>query len=468
MDKPVENDTKSSGAFANVGYGPRFHPIYIGDNPYAAIIEADSAFWTLVPQPEVADYVFGPTLSAAFKEKQERFQQEMQGLRFGLVPSAVYFNPTERCNLNCSYCYIPEEMRRSGQDMTPAQLEAALQTLADYFARTLPEGSGRPQVIFHGSEPMMARDAVFQGIERFKDQFRFGIQTNATLLEDSDLEFIRSNGVSLGLSLDAHQAEIADQTRHNWQGTGFFPKMVNLLDKLAGYPNYSVICTVTQKNVQYLTEIVDFFHEHQVQVAMLNPVRCTLEGGRAIKPDNLVLAENFIRALDRTYELYQQTGRKLVIANFANVLVGVVAPVARRLMCDISPCGGGRCFFALSAKGDLFPCSEFIGLPEFKGGNLYNDKIEDILQTPAFKQISGRKVEDIEPCRTCDIRHFCGAPCPAEVYTCNQTLLAPAPYCEFYEEQVRYAFRVIAADRVDAYLWEGWQNGTEQTFAFPH
>jgi hypothetical protein len=36
-----------------------------------------------------------------------------------------------------------------------------------------------------------------------------------------------------------------------------------------------------------------------------------------------------------------QTGRKLVDANFANILIAILAPTARRLMCDISPCGGG-------------------------------------------------------------------------------------------------------------------------------
>ena len=41
---------------------------------------------------------------------------------------------------------------------------------------------------------------------------------------------------------------------------------------------------------------------------------------------------------------------------------------------------------------------------------------------------------------------------------------APSPYCEFYEEQVRYAFRVIAAKREDAYLWDGWQDETEESY----
>jgi hypothetical protein len=64
-------------------------------------------------------------------------------------------------------------------------------------------------------------------------------------------------------------------------------------------------------------------------------------------------------------------------------------------------------------------------------------------------------VEDIKPCSNCAVRHFCGAPCPAEVYMCSNTLHTPPPYCEFYVEQIRYAFRFIASGHVDlmAIFW---------------
>ncbi len=39
-------------------------------------------------------------------------------------------------------------------------------------------------------------------------------------------------------------------------------------------------------------------------------------------------------------------------------------------------------------------------------------------------------------------------------------------FCRFYEEQVRYAFRVIADDRQDSYLWDGWERDMVGTFAF--
>ena len=143
--------------------------------------------------------------------------------------------------------------------------------------------------------------------------------------------------------------------------------------------------------------------------------------------------------------------------------MGIVAPTARRLMCDISPCGGGRCFFAVSAEGDLFPCSEFIGLQEFCGGNLFKDEIRKTIESPAFQRVTNRKVEDIEPCSRCAIRHFCGSPCPAEAYEMNGGMNRPGAFCELYEEQVRYALRQIAEGREDAYLWDNWDSETSKT-----
>ena len=178
-------------------------------------------------------------------------------------------------------------------------------------------------------------------------------------------------------------------------------------------------------------------------------------------PDQAELAHFFFKALDRTYELAQETGKKLVIGNFANLLLGLVAPGARRLMCDISPCGGGRCFFAVGAHGEVAPCSEFLGLPEFHGGNLWETSVPELLATPQFKQITTRVMEGFAPCNRCAVRHFCGAPCPAEVYAINGRLDAPAPLCDFYTAQAQYAFRVIAQGRLDDYLWDGWKDGLE-------
>jgi uncharacterized protein len=461
--QPAGEAAPSRGRFVNTGNGPTFQVVDLDHPDYVAVIEPDTAFWSLVQRDRLADVLAGGELARAYKKKAPAFAAEMQTLRFGLTPSAVYFNPTERCNLNCTYCYIPDTMRRQGQHMSPAQVHDALARLKDYFATTVPAGQ-LPQIVFHGAEPMLTREAVFAGIEEFGSDFRFGIQTNGTLLDQEAVDFLTSHNVAIGLSLDAATPAAANRTRKTWEGNGVFDKVVAAMELLRGHQGWSVICTVTSENLRHLTKLVDFFHEHEAPTCLMNVVRCTLPPSRAVKPTDALVAKYFLAALDRTYELYEQTGRRLPVANFSNILLAIMAPTARRLMCDISPCGGGRCFFALAPNGDLFPCSEFIGVPAFKGGNLFADSLDTVLSSPAFRAVTGRKVEDIEPCRRCAIRHFCGSPCPAEAQEMNGAMDKTGAFCEFYEEQVRYAFRVIADNRQDAYLWEGWDKGTKSTF----
>ncbi|MFZ5775486.1 MAG: peptide-modifying radical SAM enzyme CbpB [Thermodesulfobacteriota bacterium] len=452
------------GAYANTGHGPHFSVLEFGDPGRVAVVEPDTAYWALVERSELPQ-ALGGTMVADFQAKAADFREEMDHLRHGLKLSAVYLNPTERCNLNCGYCYLPEEMRKNGIDMGKERLLEALGRLLDHFRAILPAGV-KPQLIFHGSEPMVAREAMFAGIARHSDDFRFGIQTNGTLLDDSALAFLKEHRVGIGLSLDAPAAEVANTTRKNWGGTGFYDHVVGVIKKLGDYPALNVITTVTTANLHTLTEMVDFYHGLGVRVAMMNPVRCTRQGGVDLKPDNQALADSFFKALDRSYELFQQTGRKLVIANFANVLAGVVGPTGRRLMCDISPCGGGRCFFAVAADGAVVPCSEFIGMEEFKGGNIFTDHPDAILASQPFREVTSRMAEKITPCAGCAIRHFCGAPCPAEVFKLTGDIHAPSPYCSFFEEQVRYAFRVIAQGREEAFLWDSWQEETEQSYCW--
>lgn len=455
----------SRGKRANSGNGPTFQLVDIDHPEYVGLVEPDCAFWSLVKKEMVGDLFCDKKLLEAYRVKAELFHKEMNDFRFGLKPSAVYFNPTDRCNLNCSYCYIPERMRSSGQHMSTETMFQALERLSAFFDATLPKDK-TPQIIFHGAEPLMNREALFSAIETYRDRFYFGVQTNGTLLDTEAVSFFSQNSVGIGLSLDGATAEVADASRFTRDNKGVYGVVTAAIKRLRGYENFNVISTVTKKNMAHLPELVAFFHAVGVPVCMLNPVRCTLEGGQKAKPLDHDMAPYYLEALDKCYDLYQKSGNKLVVANFANVLLGIIAPTARRLMCDISPCGGGRCFFAVAANGDLFPCSEFIGLAEFKSGNLFDERWEDVLTSVPFKQVTERKVEDIEPCATCAVRHFCGSPCPAEAFVSSGKMNTPGAFCELYEEQVRYALRLLADKKTDAYLWDGWDDDVVTSFVY--
>lgn len=462
---PLEQPQWPTGCSANTGAGVSLIPIDISHESHACLIDPETAFWALVKKTDLADTLADRAFIRAYQKKAQAFRDEIDTLRFGSRPSCVYVNITERCNLNCSYCYIPEKMRRDGRSMTGGKLAEALSSIKSSLRGNLPEYV-MPQIIFHGAEPMINRDVLFSAIESFGNDFLFGVQTNATLLDREAVDFLTGHGVSIGLSLDAPGEAVSDRTRKTWSGSGVSRHVRRAMKQLQGYANWSVIGTITTENLKTLPQLVELFHAEGVPTCMLNAVRCTLPGARQVKPKDDAAARAYIRSLDRTRELYEKTGRRLVVANFANILLAIAAPSARRLMCDISPCGGGRCFFALAPNGDAFPCSEFIGLKEFRGGNIFKTSIDSILESKPFRQVTERSIEAIEPCRRCAIRHFCGSPCPAEAHQMHGAMNTPGAFCGFYEEQVHYAFRVIADGRLDAYLWDDWSKGLKDSFIF--
>lgn len=453
----------SSGRYINTGIGAALVPLDIGHANYMALVDPGTAFWALVAKDRLADVLAGGALLDSYRARSAEFARELHGLRFELTPSAVYVNPTERCNLNCTYCYIPADMRRKGEDMPAERLIAALERLKAYFATVMPAGR-KPRIIFHGAEPLMNKRALFDAIERFGDDYVFGVQTNATLLDEAAIRFLTDHQVSIGLSLDGPVAEITDATRRTWSGKSVHQQVLTAMDRLRGYDAWSVIATCTDQNLEQLVPLVELFHARGVPTCMLNAVRCTLPGARTVRPHDDALAQHFIAAVERSHALYRETGRKMVVANFANVLLAIMAPTARRLMCDISPCGGGRAFFALAPDGGLFPCSEFIGLDAFKGGNLFQDSVESVLASPAFAKVTGRDVDQFAPCSGCAIRHFCGSPCPAEAHEMHGGMNKVGAFCGFYEQQVRYAFRLIADGKANDFLWDGWDEGIDTTF----
>ena len=447
-----------------VDAGPALVPVDIGHDIYAALTDPNTAFWALVDKSRIAESLADGPLLDAYRAKADSFARELQALRFELKSSGVYLNPTERCNLDCTYCYLPGAQRSGGSHMPAATLIASLGRLRDYFRSVMPEGR-KPRAIFHGAEPLMNKAAVFAAIDEFADDFIFGLQTNGTLLDHAAVDFLTARKVSIGLSLDGPIAGITDATRRTWGGKSVHAKVLSAMEKLKGYGSWSVITTCTTENLPHLTQMVELFHAQEVPTCMLNTVRCTLPGARGVKPADGDMAKALFAAMDRSHELYRESGRKLVLANFANILIAILAPTARRLMCDISPCGGGRAFFALAADGGLYPCSEFIGLPRFRGGNLQDEGgIEAALASAAFQTVTRRDVDTFSPCGECAIRHFCGSPCPAEAHEMNGGMEKTGAFCQFYQEQVNYALRLIADGKADDYLWDGWDEDTETVF----
>lgn len=419
-------------------------------------LDPENLFWAILSRNGNFSEVFESSVMPLYKKKKAALDGEMRRFRKEVNLKAFYVNPTDECNLSCRYCYIPSSIRRKKVSMTEAQLDVVLGKI---YKHCLKRSKLNPVVIFHGSEPLIVKGMLFKAISRWKGRIIFGIQTNATLLEQGDVEFIKNSGTNIGLSLDSSSEKINAATRHiPFRGRSACPtgrlrsdpfhSTLRAIRWFAGYDKLSVITTITKHNVTQLPQLVRFLHSMKVESILLNPVRITQPNAEALKPDNRKLTKHFIKAVDTAIGLSKRSGLHIAIGNFSNLILGITSPTARRIMCDITPCGGNRFFMAITAEGNMLPCSEFLGIKEFRAGNIFKDDIEDALRSPQFKRVRARVVEKIAECRACVYRNICGTPCPGEVHRKRKDMLEPSPYCEFYKKLIPYAFGLIAEGKL--------------------
>jgi len=347
---------------------------------FTVFIDPESVFWALSWESDLPEDV-----KKVWLENRDRLVDELAKYRREVLIRTVYVNVTDSCNASCPYCYIPAEIRKRGKTMDYDELSRIIDIL---------KKAGVEWVIFHGAEPLLAKDLIFAVIDENRE-LNYGIQTNGFLLDESDMNFIIERKVNLGVSLDSPDREVNDFLR----GKGHFDAVNRVLEVMSGYRHLNVITTINRYNYTHLPEMVDFL-AGKVEVVLMNPVRGTSTGGRELRPPIDEAAEYFIKAVNRAIELTEE-GKRIVIGDFANILLGIIAPTSRVLQCDISPCGAGRRFFAIAPDMKVYPCGEFIGLDGFSAelGEVLNEDGIDTNAAP-FKDVRGRVVEKIEECDT--------------------------------------------------------------------
>lgn len=418
------------------------------------LLDADNVFWAINGNQADGSSVIGGNALSLYEKVRNNLDTQMRDFRFSANLTALYIDPTDKCNANCPYCYIPSRIRKKGRSMTKKELFFILQKAGVYFRRH----KRKAVIVFHAAEPLLVKDIIFAAIVKYNKEFNFGLQTNASLLEKEDVQFLKKFEVGVGISLDYYSPKVNNRLRLLDNNGGNFRAAVRAIEWFNGYEGLNVITTITKLNLAGLAKTVKFLHGKKVPCVLLNPVRLTQKNSRVLKPPDKLMAKHFIAAVDKAIELSRKTKRRIIIGNFTNVILGIVAPVARRLMCDISPCGGARCFLTITAKGEMIPCGEFIGLKGFSGGNIFKTGIEQAMQSKPFKKIRARYVEKISQCKGCRLRNICGAPCPAELHSLGN-MYQKAVFCEFYKQIINHAFKLIASgDEKYCFRKEGLDN----------
>ena len=142
----------------------------------------------------------------------------------------------QRCNLNCTYCYVYNRGDDSWRGRPPIisvdVIEAVGRRVAEQCAKY---SLDRFVIELHGGEPLLVgKKHMQQIIDKLRNacngiDLRIIIQTNGTLLDEEWLDLFERNDVGFGISLDG-PPEFADRNRIFLSGKG---STLYILDRIA-------------------------------------------------------------------------------------------------------------------------------------------------------------------------------------------------------------------------------------------
>jgi uncharacterized protein len=146
---------------------------------------------------------------------------------------------TERCNINCSYCYMFNKGNEEFRSRPAYMPEKTVLDVAKFLAEAASTHSlEQLRIVFHGGEPMMMKPERFERTCEHLEEWisphthlALVMQTNAMLVSDRWLSALVRHSVGVGVSIDGPQ-EYHDIDRIDHKGGPTYPQVVAGLRRL--------------------------------------------------------------------------------------------------------------------------------------------------------------------------------------------------------------------------------------------
>ena len=328
--------------------------------------------------------------------------------------------PTPFCNLDCSYCYLPD--RGSRARMGP-------ETLSRVFERVAESGLARRPytVVWHAGEPLVLPPAWYE--EAFATAGRFALpgaevthsfQTNATLIDAAWCALFRRHGVRVGVSVDG-PAFLHDARRRTRAGKGTHARVVDGIGWLRreGVP-FHAITVLTREALDYPDELHDFYRDAGIETVGFNVEE--IEGPNTGSSLSAGDAERRYRAfMDRFFDLAMGGEPQLRVREFGSTIGAVLHGGGERPLAsqEATPFA----IVSVGVGGDFSTFSpELLGLSghpfgDFSIGNVHRDSFAVAAASPRYEALSKEVLSGVDRCAArCAHFRFCGGGAPANKF----------------------------------------------------
>ncbi|MCR5602052.1 MAG: thioether cross-link-forming SCIFF peptide maturase [Ruminococcus sp.] len=323
---------------------------------------------------------------------------------------AMCLNIAHDCQLRCKYCFA------STGDFGKGRKLMSFETGKHAIDFLLENSGDRPnlELDFFGGEPLMNFKVVKQVVEyarsrekEYNKKFRFTITTNGLLLDDEKIDFINREMSNVVLSIDGRK-EVNDFFRVLPNGQGCYDMILPKYQKLVagrGDKEYYVRGTFTNKNLDFSNDVFALNDAGFDQIS-IEPV---------VGDDDIyALTEKDLPAVFAEYEKLslkllerEKEGKKFNFFHFMLDLDQGPCAIKR-----LRGCGCGNDYVAITPDGDIFPCHQFVGIDEYKMGNIDEGTFDQEMK----KDFAKAHVYSKPDCRECWAKFYCSGGCNANNY----------------------------------------------------
>jgi len=355
------------------------------------------------------------------------------------VIKAMCLHVAHDCNIRCKYCFASQgDFKRLRSIMS---LEVGKKSLL-YLAKN----SGNHynlEVDFFGGEPLLnfevVKELVHYGrsIEKeYNKNFRFTITTNGLLLNEEINAFLNEHMDNVVLSIDG-RPEVNDELRVFSDGSGTYDKIIPKYDELIQSREglYYVRGTFTKFNLDFSQDI---FHLADLGYESLSvePVVTDPSNDYALVAEDL---EKIFYEYDLIAEEYinRKLKNKDNLFNFFHFNIDMDNSPC--FLKKVRGCGAGLEYIAVTPKGDIYPCHQFVEKEEFVMGNVF----EGITKPSVIEPFEKSTILTKEGCSDCWAKYYCSGGCHANAYNMNGDLNKPYNLeCQMQRKRIENAIYI--------------------------
>lgn len=365
------------------------------------------------------------------------------------VVKALCLHVAHACNLNCEYCFAAQGKFHGNTALMDFETgKRALDFLVEH------SGTRRNlEVDFFGGEPLVNWGVCKQlveyarSIEKEKGKnFRFTLTTNGVNIDEDVIDFANRECYNVVLSLDGRR-EVNDRFRKDIQGRGSYdaivPKFQELVRARKGR-DYYMRGTFTHYNTDFTNDLFHMADDLGFTELSMEPVVASPEDPCALTEEDLPILFEQYELLAKDMLRREKAGRPITFYHYMMDLKHGPCIYKR-----ISGCGSGTEYMAVTPWGDLYPCHQFVGNPDYKLGDIWAGVTNPGLRDE-FKLCNVYARPD---CQDCWAKLYCSGGCAANALHATGDIRGIYDYgCRIFRKRMECALMIKVAQSLDPEL----------------